>query len=326
MSETCPNCGTPARTNYRFCSACGAMLPGATNHPGSPAIESGPAPYAAPPGRDAASDATETQTPSVYAVRRWDSLEAEVPPFNDNERAAASPSAYSPATAQSQPGGRVAPYKGQGAPGPPGPSGRRAGALYTPYSLEAARQIEKPRSERAWLIPVIVVCGLVLVGLVSAGIYLNGIIASNAASGPAGPSGQQPDPAEESAIRELIRRSNDDQIKSLRDLDTEILEATRIGQALASDRAYVQRLKSSNQYAVAVNESLEILEIKVRGDTAIVHTLETWRVTNYNKADNKVAGREGPTTLDEIYHLVKRDGKWLVSRVDIREVPGSPGS
>jgi len=173
---------------------------------------------------------------------------------------------------------------------------------------------------------VIAICAFVLVGLIGAGIYLSNMIASNAATSPSGPSGRQPDPADESAIREVIRRSNDEQIKSLRDLDTEILKATRIDQALASDTAYVERLKSNNMYAVAVNQSLEILEVRVSGDSATAHTLETWKVTNYNKADNSVASTEGPQTLDEIYHLVKRDGKWLVRRVDIQEVPGSPGS
>lgn|GEM_PF-5386711 len=276
-----------------------------------------------PYGSQSAAEAAP-QPPTAYVVKRWDTPPEELPTFTHaTDETADSYTAYVPAPPPTQPQGRTAPYQRESAPGP---SGRRAGAAYTPYSADAVKNIEKPRSERSWLVPAIIICSIILAGLLGASIYLGNVIAQNDASSPAGPAGEQPDPVEESAIRDVIRKSNEDQIKSLRDLDTEILKDSRTGRTLAQDTQAVQNLRSRNMYAVAVNTKLDILEIRVRGDKATAHTIETWTVTYYNKADNKAMEKEGPTTLDEVYSLVKLDGKWLVSNVDIRELPNNSDS
>src|SRR5215210_3406164 len=118
MSETCPNCGTPARTNYRFCAACGALLPASTNSSNTPLTDQSPAVYTPPADQASTSNAGQEQTPPAYAVRRWDSLADEVPSTNVSERVAEPPQGNSPLTPYSQSRDRVAPYGGQSTPGP----------------------------------------------------------------------------------------------------------------------------------------------------------------------------------------------------------------
>jgi hypothetical protein len=86
----------------------------------------------------------------------------------------------------------------------------------------------------------------------------------------------------------------------------------------------VQELKQKNMYAVPENKRLDILDVKVEGDSATVRTLEVWTVTFYKSGDNTPIQSKGPDTLTETYYMVKQNGAWYVSRLVIDQNPGTP--
>lgn len=224
---------------------------------------------------------------------------------------------------------------------------RSEGGTYLPYSTEAARHLETKKNSRSWLIPSIIVAAvaLLVIGSVAAFLVLNGQRAAN-------PTSQLPTTQEgtqqlqcsdllsklesggsgsdnEDTLRGIICKSNDEQIKAWRELDTEILKGTRTGQALEENIQAVLDLRNKGLYALPDNKSIEFGEVKFEGDKATAKTVEVWTVTFYSKSDNRVVlPPQGPDTLRETYHFVKIDGKWLITSVDIvpNEPPITPGT
>ena len=231
----------------------------------------------------------------------------------------------------------------------PGASGRKDGGVYAPYNAGMTGALEKQKDPRSWLMPVIVLAALVLLalGVVSAYLMLNkpgnnapaginntvpgvsntplpGAVAPDATattgSGTAGggtTGGGTTAGGEEEKVRDVIRRSNEQQIQAWRELNTDLLKDTYTGQALDENVNMVTQLQKQGMYAIPVNQRLDILNVSVKGDTATARTLEVWTVTFYTKADNKKGDSKGPDTLNETYHLVKQNGKWLISSLDI---------
>jgi hypothetical protein len=221
---------------------------------------------------------------------------------------------------------------------------RGDGGTYVPYTPDVARQLEVKKSNQSWLIPSIIVGVLLLliVGGVGGFLLLSGQKSNNtAATGPTATipltSVQLPAPCadlldkldpngsgaeSEDVLKGIICRSNQEQIKAWRELDTEILGGTRTGQALDENIQAVQELRNKGMYAVPDNKSIEFGTVNFNGDTAIARTVEVWTVTFYNKADKTTIQSQGPDTLREVYHFVKVDGKWKISSVDI--VPTNP--
>jgi hypothetical protein len=210
----------------------------------------------------------------------------------------------------------------------PGASGRKEGATYAPYVSGSVGALEKPRETRSWLMPVVVVAALVVLGLVAAGAYLVSNTASRT-TGSAGSSGSTSSSqgqgsklpgsaSEEDKVREVVRVSNDEQIKAWRDLDEEVLKGTRVGKLLDENIDMVRQLKASNLYAIPVNERLDIVEVKVEGNKATARTIEVWTVTFFQKSDNKKVESRGPDTFTETYYLVKQeDGRWMINNLII---------
>jgi hypothetical protein len=199
-----------------------------------------------------------------------------------------------------------------------------------------ARKLEAQKSQRSWLLPSVGAAALLLLVLILVGGYLllqpkTGSSGSSGSANSGTGNGQTATSAsgsDEDTIKNVIKQSNDEQITAWRNLDTEVLKGTRTGQVLQDNVQAVQDLKNSNMYAIPVNKSIQFGEINVTGDTATAKTVEVWTVTFYSKDGNKVVNSTGPDTLYETYHLVKQDGKWLVSTLDIVQnpTPGAPGT
>ncbi len=216
-----------------------------------------------------------------------------------------------------------------------------------PYTPDAARHLEADKGSRSWLIPSIVVAVLLLlvVGSVGGFLVFNGQRpASSAGNTPGGAQSTEQIACSDlmskldangnagddtTTLRAIICKSNDEQIKAWRDLDTEILKGTRTGQALEENIQAVQDLKNKGMYAVPNNKSIEFGDVQVNGDSATAKTVEVWTVTFYSKSDNRVVlPPQAPDTLRETYHFVKQDGKWLITSVDIvsDSPPPTPGT
>jgi hypothetical protein len=73
-------------------------------------------------------------------------------------------------------------------------------------------------------------------------------------------------------------------------------------------------------YAVPLNKSIKFGAVSVTGNTATVKTEEVWYVTFYNKDNGQTLLTQGPDTLQELYHFVKQNDKWLIESVDIVNV------
>jgi len=207
---------------------------------------------------------------------------------------------------------------------------RSEGGTYLPYAPEVARTLDEKKPERSWLIPAVVGLAVVLLALVVIAGYLwlsarnePGVAANQPGSGQQVPAGS----SVEETIKQVIRQSNDEQLKAWQELNTEILSGTRTGQVLQENIDAVEQLRSRDMYAVPVNHRLDFGTITINGDAATAETVEEWTVTFYQKSDGKVIEKDGPRVLHEVYYLVKTNGKWLISQLDIRNVPEpTPGS
>jgi hypothetical protein len=211
------------------------------------------------------------------------------------------------------------------------------GGTYVPYSTDAAQQLQAGTPRRPWLVPAIVIGALALLVLVgvSGFLVLNGKQATPSSavsvSGCSALAGQTNSTDQNTMLKAIICQSNDEQIQAWHDLNTDILKGTRTGQALADNIQAVQELQAKKMYAMPVNKSIKFGDISVTGNTATVKTEEIWSVTFYSKSTDRVVVTQGPDTLEELYHFVKQNDKWLIESVDIVQtnVPNpspSPGS
>jgi hypothetical protein len=209
-----------------------------------------------------------------------------------------------------------------------------------PYSTGTASALEKPKDSRSFLMPIIIGAGVVLVALA---IFSGWLVVNSKTGTSPGVAGKSPSPVptvaaqatkvpanapEEAKVQEVIRTSNDEQIKAWRDLDSDILKGTRTGNVLQEQIGMVDDLKKGHMYAVPVNTELSFLDVKVTGDTATVRTREVWTVTFFRKEDNKKIEARGPDTLTETYYLIKQNGKWLINKLvfdDENGVTPTPG-
>jgi hypothetical protein len=326
MTKTCPNCFSPNVETNKFCSNCGTPLQSvaATTSSASPGEETpagGPSSLWSPSATSYVVKTTsDAEAPSGDAQAPTVPMSTFVPASS-----AGTPAATQYFASESAPG-QVGPSQGyQGYV--PGASSRKEGAAYMPYSAGSAAPLEKPKESRSFLMPIIVVAGLVLVALA---VFSGWLVLNNKPNNNPVGAGQSPSPVptaaaqatkvpanapESDKVKEVIVTSNNEQIKAWRDLNSDILKGTRIGQVLTEQQQMVQQLKDGNMYAIPVNVELTFLDVKVNGDTATVRTKEIWTVTFYRKDDNKKIESRGPDTLTETYTLVKQNGKWLINKL-----------
>ncbi|HVG00210.1 MAG TPA: zinc ribbon domain-containing protein, partial [Chloroflexia bacterium] len=248
MSQQCPNCGSPVQVGHRFCSNCGY-----TQAPTLP-VEAVETTTPAPETLSQGESAIDTAPPVTYVVQRHDpaSPAGEAPtvassgltvrPVGSEAPGQAYP-AFVPPPLPGQAEGAPQAEVPRGAIPPPPPARgldlsqvgtgsstygnfsaaagpRLQGGAFAPYEGGAVRQLERQSSQRAWLMPVLAAGIAALVLLVLGGVFL---LVSK----------QQPAVVnlsqEEEQVKETVRISNDEQIKAWRDLDTEVLKGTRVG-------------------------------------------------------------------------------------------------
>lgn len=347
MSQQCPKCGSPVQAGHRFCSVCGHTLVSA------PAAEVASEEISgASAGSEVAAAAPDEQAPVTYIVQRYDPLAAPLTPAAPSQpqpelpvriQANTEPIApfpvFGPPPLSGASAGPAAEQPRASIPPPPpqrnidlsqvgqgtstygnfaqADAPRLASGAFAPYEGGAVRQLEKPVNQRSWLMPVLVAGVAALVLLTLGGAYL---LLSRQQSATV----NQVD--EEESLKQTVRVSNDEQIKAWRELDTEVLKGTRVGDVLKENIDMVNMLKENNMYAVPVNQRLDFIDVQINGNNATVRTVETWTVTFYNRDTKEVVQQNGPDTLHETYFMVKQNGKWMVSELKIDEPQNTPGS
>ncbi|MEA2574328.1 MAG: zinc-ribbon domain [Chloroflexia bacterium] len=341
MSQQCPNCGSPVQAGHRFCSNCGYSQVSAPTLPVTPAPE--------PPS--SSETAAGGAPPVTYVVQRYDTSSPPVEsPTTDSGLTVRTVGtaqqdqpfpAFVPPALPGEPMGPSAAETPRSSIPPPPPRAfdvtqagtgsstygnfaptaapKAQGGAFAPYEGGAVRSLERQGTQRTWLMPVLIagIAALVLLTLGGAYLFIN-----RQQSQPSNVSVTE----EEAQLKDTVQRSNDEQIKAWRDLDTEVLKGTRVGSVLKENVDMVDMLRKNNMYAVPVIQRLDFVDVKVSGDTATVRTIETWSVTFYNKDTKKVVQQNGPDTLHETYHMVKENGKWMVSELEIVGPPTDPGS
>lgn len=332
MSQTCPKCGSPVLAGHRFCANCGQAMVSDASAPQASTAQGAtqPVTYTVQRYEGVASPAQAPAAPE-NALAADDPYRAFVPPVTtpNSGTGANSSSVWAPRSTTTT--GAIPPppppshdYElpqagtGTSAYGnyAPPPSARAQPGAYMPYDADAVRPLEKPTPQRSWLLPVVLASAAVLLLLALGSGYLLWSNNKNVAPSPM-TSTLPSDASEEAKVQEVVRISNEEQIKALRDLDIEVLKGTRVGQVLDENIQMVQMLQSRGMYAVPVNESLQFVDVKVQGDRATVHTVEVWTVTFYKKSDNTVVQKNGPDKLNETYFLVKQNGKWMIDQLQI---------
>ncbi len=345
----CSNCGAPL---HKEVQAAQATQPISAVPPVSAVPPISSAPPAAPPNPAQASSPPMSYNPPPGAFDAPPSQPAYVVKTSPDAASTANQDPTLPMGAFTPPAPSLGGGSSQQAPPTgyqqygPGASARKDGAVYAPYPTAPITALEKPKDTRSWLVPIVVVAALLLVGIIGAGVLIaqnkgtstNAPVAGTAQAtqvpggsnnqGSTGSNGggvgtaqstSTPLPAsasDEDKIREVIRRSNEQQIKAWQQLNVDLLKEHYTGQALTDNMDMVNRLKQSNMSAEPVNQKLDILDVKVEGDKATAHTIEVWTVTFTNKLTKKKEV-SGPDTLNETYNFVKQNGKWLINNLVI---------
>ncbi len=161
------------------------------------------------------------------------------------------------------------------------------------------------------LIPVRLLPFLVLTLVLLAYAWAGPVVAS-------GPSATQPDddseiPAEEAAIRDVIRRTNEQQAVAIATGDPSVMRET------ATDRHYREMVENNDNLRASGVTRIELVglewgQITVQGTRAEATTFETWMVTT-------PTGRLLVPPERNLYRLVQEDGVW---KVDANEHPDEP--
>jgi hypothetical protein len=128
-------------------------------------------------------------------------------------------------------------------------------------------------------------------------------------------------------IRAAVEASNNAQIEALRTLDPKVLDNAVIGKARSDNLAMIAALQQQGVYAEATLNHIEYRAARAQdADHATIRTVESWTTTYYRRSDKRAVNRRTSTGLDEIYYLVRQDGKWIVEQIDIRDANATPGT
>lgn len=128
---------------------------------------------------------------------------------------------------------------------------------------------------------------------------------------------------EREAIR-AVNNANAVTIQAVRSGNGDALPTYYADDALAGNRGTLDGLRSDGRYLVADLLSTQLQGVRVINPTTIeIRTQERWTYDEFTLADNRrVLGREA--LQNDVYTLVKRDGRWLISHNDSTTVTTTP--
>jgi hypothetical protein len=168
---------------------------------------------------------------------------------------------------------------------------------------------------------------LLAVGLIVVGVLVrSGVQSGPIRSSGGGPSAATPGAGDlDAAIRAAVDASNRAQIEALHTLDDAPLRGVVTGRALDDNLQILANLQRSRTYAVSTLDHIDYQPAKqLDADHASIRTVESWTTLYYRQGTDQLTRREQSTGLQEIYYLVRQDGRWVVEQVDIRDPNSTP--
>jgi hypothetical protein len=162
--------------------------------------------------------------------------------------------------------------------------------------------------------------------LLAVGLIVVGAVFQTTRRSATGPAAATPVAADlDTAIRAAVDASNRAQIEALRTLDDKPLRGAVIGRALDDNLQILADLQRSRVYAVSTLDQIDYQPARqLDADHASIRTVESWTTLYYRQGTNQLTRRQQSTGLQEIYYLVRQDGRWVVEQIDIRDPGATP--
>ena len=111
-------------------------------------------------------------------------------------------------------------------------------------------------------------------------------------------------------------------------IDAYLRPEPKLMELLVSKREYV-RIESYIAYLLKNNKilkcdlkELSFEDVKIKGDTAEVYTREKWKYLYIDARTRKPLSKEYEIVYSNVYHLKKEKGRWVVDKLDTKEVGG----
>ncbi len=111
-------------------------------------------------------------------------------------------------------------------------------------------------------------------------------------------------------------------------IDAYLRPEPKLMELFVSNREYV-RIESYIFYLLKNNKILKcdlkeltFEDVKIKDDTAEVYTKERWKYRYLDSRTRKPVSREYEILYSNIYHLKKEKERWVVDRLDTKEIGG----
>lgn len=127
---------------------------------------------------------------------------------------------------------------------------------------------------------------------------------------------------EQESVKKLIAIYNHALVLAYGELKFEELKSIASEGQFGKVSAIVNSFRDADEMMEAELLRLDFKEIKIEGNSSTVKTSEDWK---YRWVNNKTGEEVEPLKdihYDIIYHLTKKDGKWIVDRVEDVSIAG----
>lgn len=121
---------------------------------------------------------------------------------------------------------------------------------------------------------------------------------------------------EKTELKTVIAKYNNAIIEAYKNQNFEHFMQVATDKEINKIGIIINSFRQADQIMEAELRKIDFQEIKTQGDKADVNTSEDW---SYRWIDYKTGQEVEPLKnihYDMLYHLIKKDGKWLVEKVD----------
>jgi len=128
---------------------------------------------------------------------------------------------------------------------------------------------------------------------------------------------------ERKKVENLVTMYNEVLIDALLKPDPLLMELFVTRPQLVRIDSYISLMLKRNRIMKAEIKSLDFRKVLIDKKTAEVHTDEEWVYTYLDARTRKEISPEYMVKYSNVYYLVRADGRWVVDRIDAREIEGT---